>query len=163
MLRSLLRLSAAAAFAALLMPGVPSAAPPPGLAYDENRADRHQRDAAAARQLSGRRRGAHHQPDRRGHPDPGAAKARVRWNRFDRRRHRRGGNVAGAAGGAVASNAMDNAAQNSLGAQFGAMGAGFANFLQPHLMRYAFWNGWERVEDVTTRRRRRSANATWGR
>src|SRR5260370_21174491 len=35
MLRSVLRASAALAFAALIAPAAPSAAPPPGLAYDE--------------------------------------------------------------------------------------------------------------------------------
>src|ERR1700736_5892088 len=35
LIRSLLRVAAAVAFAALIAPAVPSAAPPPGLAYDE--------------------------------------------------------------------------------------------------------------------------------
>jgi hypothetical protein len=51
--------------------------------------------------------------------------------------------------GNVMSNAVDNAVQQSLGAQFGALAALARGFLQPHLMRYAYLNGWERVEDVT--------------
>ena len=43
---------------------------------------------------------------------------------------------------------MDNAVQQSLGAQFGALAGAMRGFLQPHLTRYAYWNGWERVEDV---------------
>jgi hypothetical protein len=149
MLRSLLRLSAAAAFAALLLPAVPSAAPPPGLAYDEivrivvkatpPPPGNFQADVAALTTTQTAAATPTPAPRKRGFGGIGSIVGAIAG----------GGNVAGAAGGAVASNAMDNAMQNSLGAQFGAMGAGFANFLQPHLMRYAFWNGWERVEDVT--------------
>jgi hypothetical protein len=149
MLRSLLRLSAAAAFAALLMPGVPSAAPPPGLAYDEivrivasgtpPPPGNFQADVAALNAQPVAAATPTPAPRKRGFGGIGGIVGAIAG----------GGNVAGAVGGAAASNAMDNAVQNSLGAQFGAMGASFANFLQPHLMRYAFWSGWERVEDVT--------------
>jgi len=150
MLRSLLRLSAATAFAALLMPGVPSAAPAPGLGYDEivqvvvnatpPPPGNFQADVAA---LSNKAVAM-------ATPSPTPAP------------HKRGiggigniisgainGNVVGAVADSAVSNAMDNAVQNSLGAQFGALGASIGNFLQPHLMRYAYWNGWERVEDVS--------------
>jgi hypothetical protein len=149
MLRSLLRLSAAAAFAALLMPGVPSAAPPPGLAYDQivrivvsgtpPPPGNFQADVAALTAKPVAAATPTPAPRKRGFGGIGSIVGAIAG----------GGNVAGAVGGSVASSAMDNAAQNSLGAQFGAMGASFGNFLQPHLMRYAFWNGWERVEDVT--------------
>jgi hypothetical protein len=43
---------------------------------------------------------------------------------------------------------MDNALEKSLGAQFASLGASIRSFLQPHLMRYAYYNGWERVDDV---------------
>jgi hypothetical protein len=148
MLRSLLRLSAAVAFAALLMPGTPSAAPPPGLAYDEivrivanatpPPPGNFQNDVAA---LNAQQTAA------AATPTPAPRKRMGFGNIIGAIAG--GGNVAGAAGGAVAQNAADNAVQSSLGARFGAMGAGFANFLTPHLMRYAYWNGWERVDDVT--------------
>lgn len=144
------------AFAALLMPAVPSAAPPAGLAYDEivrivinatpPPPGNFQADVAAlnaAQTAAAASPSPTPAPKKRGFGGIGSIVGAIAG----------GGNVAGAAGGAVANNAMDNAMQNSmqnsLGAQFGAMGAGFANFLQPHLMRYALWNGWERVEDVT--------------
>ncbi len=148
MLRSFLRLSAAVAFAALLMPAAPSAAPPPGLAYDEivrivanatpPPPGNFQADVAAlnAQQTAA---AATPTPAPRKRGGFGSIIGAIAS----------GGNVAGAAGGAIAQNAADNAVQSSLGARFGAMGAAFAGFLTPHLMRYAYWNGWERVEDVT--------------
>lgn len=130
------------------MPAVPSAAPPPGLAYDEivrivangtpPPPGNFQADVAALNAKPVAAATPTPAPRKRGFGIGGIVGAIAG-----------GGNVAGAVGGSVASSAMDNAVQNSLGAQFGAMGASFANFLQPHLMRYAFWNGWERVEDVT--------------
>jgi len=149
MLRSLLRLSAATAFAALLAPGFGSAAPTPGLAYDEivrivvnatpPPPGNFQADVAALNTSQTAAASPTPAPKKRGFGGIGSIVGTIAG----------GGNPAGAVGGAVASNAMDTAVQNSLGAQFGALGTGFANFLQPHLMRYAFWNGWERVEDVT--------------
>lgn len=44
---------------------------------------------------------------------------------------------------------MDNALQQSLGTQFAVLGASFRSFLQPHLMHYAYYHGWERADDVS--------------
>jgi len=57
--------------------------------------------------------------------------------------------VAAAAAGDAASNAAGSALQNSLGSQFGGLAAAANGFLQPHLFRHAYLNGWERVDDVT--------------
>jgi hypothetical protein len=147
MLRSLLRLSAAVAFAALLMPGMPSAAPPPGLAYDEivrvvvnatpPPPGNFQADVAALNT----------QQTAAASPTPAPRKRAGFGNILGAIAN--GGNVGGAVANNATSNAGDAAVQNSLGARFGAMGSGFANFLTPHLMRKAYWNGWERIEDVT--------------
>ena len=59
------------------------------------------------------------------------------------------GDIAGSLAGDAAGNAMDNAMQKSLGAQFATLGASIRNFLQPHLLHYAYYNGWEREDDVT--------------
>ncbi len=127
-------------------PAVPSAAPPSGLAYDEivrivanatpPPPGNFQADVAALNAKPVAAATPTSAPRRRGFGGIVGAIAG-------------GGNIAGAVAGNVASDAMDNAIQNSMSAQFGAMGASFANFLQPHLMRYAYWNGWERVEDVS--------------
>jgi hypothetical protein len=151
MVRQLLRVSAAIAFAACLAPGTPDAAPAPGLMYDEivrvlvnaspPPAGTFQTDLAAVQAAT---------------PAPALTPA-------PRRRGIGGlGNIAGAVlsgnpnaiaaatAGQVASNALDAALQRSLGAQFGALAAAANQFLQPHLLRYAYWNGWERVDDVAT-------------
>jgi hypothetical protein len=148
MLRSLLRASAALAFAALIAPAVPSAAPPPGLAYDEivrivvgatpPPPGSFQADVAAVNS-----------------PAP-AASAPARKRGIGSLVNIAGavlnGGGAGAVAGSVASDvvggAMENAIEQSMGAQFGALGAAARSFLQPHLLRYAYWNGWERVDDV---------------
>jgi hypothetical protein len=149
MLRSVLRLSAAVALAALVAPLAPSAAPAPGVGYDEivrvvvnatppppgnfqaDVAAINSPQAVAAATPAPRRRGI----------GLGAIAGAVL-----------GGGGVGAIGGAVAneavSNAMDNALQQSLGTQFAALGTSIRSFLQPHLMRYAYYNGWERVDDV---------------
>lgn len=150
MLRSLLRLSAATAFAALLMPGSTSAAPAPGLGYDEivqvvtsatpPPPGNFQADVAAlnTKAVAMATPSPTPAPRKRGIGGIGSIISGAV-----------NGNVVGAVAGSAASNAMDNAVQNSLGAQFGALGASIGNFLQPRLMRYAYWNGWERVEDVS--------------
>ncbi|HEV3088060.1 MAG TPA: hypothetical protein VGX96_12605 [Candidatus Elarobacter sp.] len=150
MLRSLLRASAAVAFAVLIAPATPSAAPPPGLAYDEivrvvvNASPpppgNFQADLAA---LSSQAVAASPTPapKKRGINIGNIASVIVSGGNA--------GDVGGAVAGNLVSNAMENAVQASLGAQFGALAAMARGFLQPHQLRYAYWNGWERVEDVT--------------
>ena len=149
MLRPLLRASAAVAFAALLAPAVPDAAPAPGIAYDEIvrvvvgatppppgnfQADMNALSVAAAAS-----------------PTPAPRKRGISLGNIAS--VIAGGGGAGSIAGAVASdamaNAVDNAVQQSLGAQFGALAAAARGFLSPHLIRYAYWNGWERADDVT--------------
>jgi hypothetical protein len=129
---------------------VPSAAPPPGLAYDEivrvvvnatpPPAGNFQADIAAVTSPAHaatptpapRRRGLGSLVNVAGAVlSGGGAQA-----------------VAGAVAGDVISTAMENSVQQSLGAQFGAMAAAARSFLEPHLLRYAYWNGWERIDDV---------------
>ena len=147
MLRSLLRLGGAMAFALLMTPLAPSAAPAPGLAYDEivrvvvgatpPPPGAFQSDLAALNQAAAA-------------PTPPAKRRGIGFAAI-------AGAVLtgspGAIGGAVvddaASNAMDNALQRSLGGQFAALGASIRGFLQPHLLHYAYENGWERVDDAT--------------
>jgi hypothetical protein len=149
MLRSLLRASAALAFAALMAPAVPSAAPPPGLAYDEivrvlvsaspPPPGGFQADVAAVNS-----------------PAPAASapqRKRGIGNLVNIAGSVLNGGGAGAVAGSVASEvvatALENSIQQSIGAQFGALGAAARNFLQPHLLHYAYWNGWERIDDVS--------------
>ena len=151
MLRSLLRATAALAFAALIAPGVPSAAPGPGIAYDEivrvvvnatpPPPGNFQADLAA---LNAQQTVA-------ASPTPAPRKRGISLGNIASVIASGGGagDVAGAVAGNVVSNAMENALQNSLGAQFGDLAAAARGFLTPHLMRYAYWNGWERVDDVT--------------
>jgi hypothetical protein len=151
MLRSLLRAGAALAFAALIAPAVPSAAPPPGIAYDEivrvvvnatpPPPGNFQADLAAL--SSGQAVAAS--------PTPAPKKRGISLGNIAGVIAGGGGagDVAGAVAGNVISNAVENAVSASLGAQFGALGAMARSFLTPHQMRYAYWNGWERVEDVT--------------
>ena len=148
MLRSLLRVGGAVALAALVSPPAPSAAPGPGVAYDEivqivlsatpPPPGNFQADVAAINSAG---------PAPSPTPAPrrpiglGAIAGAIL-----------GGGGAGAIGGAiageVAANALDNALQQSLGLQFAALGASVRSFLQPHLLRYAYYNGWERVDDI---------------
>ncbi len=147
MLRSLLHASAALAFAALIAPATPSAAPPAGLAYDEivrvvvegtpPPPGSFQADAAAvnspapAATAPPRKRGLGALVNVAGAVLSGG-----------------GGAVAGAVVSEAVASAMDNAIQQSMGAQFGALGAAARGFLQPRLLRYAYMNGWERIDDV---------------
>jgi hypothetical protein len=152
MLRPLLRASAAVAFAALLAPATPSAAPAPGLAYDEivrvvinatpPPPGHFQADVAALAASPAPVAQATPAPRKRGLGGlAGIAGAVLSGGGA--------GGVAGAVAGAAVSDAMANAVQQSLGAQFGALAGAMTAFLQPHLTRYAYYNGWERVEDVT--------------
>ncbi len=150
MLRSLLRLSAAVALAALVSPLAPSAAPAPGVAYDEivrvlvgatpPPPGNFQADVAA---LNSAQTAAS--------PTPAPRKRGIGFGAIAGAVLGGGGvgGIGGAVAGDVASNAMDNAMQQSLGPQFAALGASIRSFLQPHLMRYAYYNGWERVDDVS--------------
>jgi hypothetical protein len=155
MLRSLLRASAALAFAALIAPAEPSAAPTPpppaGLAYDEivrvvvnatpPPPGNFQADLAAATSPQAVAASPTPAPKKRGIGLGTIAGVLA------------GGGGAGDVAGAVAanavSNAMENAMEASLGAQFGALAAATRSFLSPHVLRYAYLNGWERVDDVT--------------
>jgi hypothetical protein len=148
MLRSLLRASAALAFAALIAPAAPSAAPPPGLAYDEivrvvvsatpPPPGSFQADVAA---VNAPAPAASAPPRKRGIGSlVNVAGAVLNGGGT--------GAVAGAVASEVVATAMENALEQSIGAQFGALGAAARGFLQPHLLRYAYWNGWERVDDV---------------
>jgi hypothetical protein len=151
MLRSLLRVTAALAFAGLIAPGVPSAAPGPGIAYDEivrvvvnatpPPPGNFQADLAALNSPQALAASPTPAPRKRGINLGNIASVIASGGSA--------GGVAGAVAGNVAANAMENAVQNSLGAQFGDLAAVARNFLSPHLMRYAYWNGWERVDDVT--------------
>lgn len=149
MLRSLLRLAAAAALAALVSPLAPSAAPAPGVAYDElvrvivnatpPPPDNFQADVAAIDSANVAAT-----------PTPAPRKRGIGFNAIVGAVLGGGGagSIAGAVAEDAASNALDNALQQSLGAQFAALGASIRSFLQPHLLRYAYYNGWERVDDV---------------
>jgi hypothetical protein len=152
MLRSLLRLGAAVALAALVSPLSPSAAPAPGLGYDEivrvvvgatpPPPGNFQADVAALNATAAAAAAT---------PTPAPRKRGIGFGAIAGAVL--GGGGAGSIGGAIAgdaaSNAADNAMQQSLGTQFAALGASIRSFLQPHLMRYAYYNGWERVDDVS--------------
>jgi hypothetical protein len=148
--RSFLRATAAVAFAALIAPAAPSAAPPPGLAYDEivrvvvnatpPPPGNFQADLAALTSPQAVAASPTPAPKKRGIGIGAIAGALAGGGP---------GAIAGAVVGDAMSNAMDNAVQRSLGAQFAGLAAMARGFLQPHLMRYAYLNGWERVEDVT--------------
>ncbi|MBV8490074.1 MAG: hypothetical protein JO199_06030, partial [Candidatus Eremiobacteraeota bacterium] len=154
MLRSLLRLSGAVAFAALMTPGVPSAATGPGLAYDEivrvlvnatpPPPGGFQSDLAAASST----------------PVPAATPAPRRGINLGSLPNisniLTSGNVGNAAANAaansaltIAGNALQDALTASLGSTFNGLAAQLGSFLQPHHMRYAYLNGWERVDDLT--------------
>lgn len=150
MLRSLLRLSGAVALAVLVSPYAPSAAPAPGIGYDEivevvvnatpPPPGNFQADVAALNSTAAAPTPTA-APRRRGIGLGAIAGAVLGGGGA--------GSIAGALAGDVASNALDNAVQQSLGAQFAALGASIRSFLKPHLMRYAYYNGWERVDDVS--------------
>jgi len=133
MVRSLLRVGAAVALAALVSPLSPSAAPAPGLAYDEivrvvvgatpPPPGNFQADVASINSVASAAT-----------PTPAPRKRGIGF---------------GAIAGDAISNSMDNALQQSLGTQFAALGASIRGFLQPHMMHYAYYNGWERVDDVS--------------
>jgi hypothetical protein len=146
MLRSLLRAGAAGAFALLLSPAVPAAAPPAGIAYDEilrvvvnatpPPPGNFQADLAALSAPQAVAASPTPAPKKRGISLGNIAGALAG-----------GGDVAGAVAGNLISNAVENSLSASLGSQFGAFAASARSFLTPHLMRYAYWNGWERVDD----------------
>jgi hypothetical protein len=139
MLRSLLRASAAIAFAALIAPPGPAAAPGPGLAYDE-----------IVRVITNATP-----------PPPGsfaadaAAISTAPATPTPAPRKRGFGNLVGsvisggpgAAAGAAAGEATGSAVDQSVGASFGGLAAAARTYLQPRLLRYAYWNGWERIDD----------------
>jgi hypothetical protein len=153
MLRSLLRLSAAVALAALVSPLSPSAAPAPGLGYDEivrvvvgatpPPPGSFDADAAALNSAAAAAAAAT--------PTPAPRKRGIGFGAIAGAVLGGGGigSIGGAVAGDAASNAADNSLQQSLGPQFAALGASMRSFLQPHLMRYAYYNGWERVDDVS--------------
>ncbi len=150
MLRSLLRATAALGFALLLAPAAPSAAPAPGLAYDEivrvvvnatpPPPGNFQADVAAISSAQAVAASPTPAPRKRGISLGNLASVIASGGGA--------GDVAGAAAGNLAANAVDNAVQGSLGAQFGGLAAAARAFVTPHLMRYAYWNGWERVDDT---------------
>jgi hypothetical protein len=151
MFRSLLRAGGAVAFALLVAPAVPSAAPPPGLAYDEivrvvvnatpPPPGNFQADLAALNSAQTVAASPTPAPKKRGINLGNLASVLAGGGGA--------GDVAGAVAGNVISNAIENSLSASLGAQFGALAAAARSFLSPHLIRYAYWNGWERVEDVS--------------
>jgi hypothetical protein len=151
MLRSVMRASAALAFALLIAPAVPSAAPPPGIAYDEivrvvvnatpPPPGNFQADLAALNSPQGLAASPTPAPKKRGISLGNIAGVLAGGGNA--------GDVAGAVAGNVISNAVENAVMSSIGNQFAGLGDLARNFLTPHLMRYAYWNGWERVEDVS--------------
>lgn len=145
MLRSFIRIAGAVAFALALAPPAPSAAPPPGVAYDEivrvvvsgtpPPPGDFQSDLAAVNAL----------------PPAVVATATPR---------KHGLGALGALAGAVLSrkgpqdaasdalaNSLEDSLQRQLGGQFDAVGNAIRGFMQPHVLHYAYWNGWERVED----------------
>ncbi len=150
MLRSLLRLSAAVALAVLVAPLSPSAAPAPGIAYDEivrvvvgatpPPPGTFQTDVAALNSAATAAAATPTPaPRRRAGLGFGALAGAMLGGGI--------GGVGGAVAGNAASNSMDDSMQ-SFGPQFASLGIAFRSFLQPHLMRYAYYNGWERVDDV---------------
>jgi hypothetical protein len=149
MLRSLLRLSGAIAFAVLLAPMTSSAAGGPGLAYDEivrvlvnatpPPPGGFQADLAAAAATPAPV--AATPAPRRGINIGSLAGAVLGGGGA--------GAIAGSVAGAVASNALDNALSAQLGTMFSGLAATLGSFLQPHQLHYAYLNGWERVDDVT--------------
>ena len=135
-----------------MAPVVPSAAPAPGLAYDEivrvvvaatpPPPGNFQADLASLNSAASAAALATPTPaPRRGIGLGSIAKVVIGGGGA--------GDIAGSIAGDAASNAMGNAMERSLGAQFAALGASMRNFLQPHLMHYAYYNGWERIDDIS--------------
>ena len=161
MLRSLLRASAAVAFASLLAPAAPGAAAAPGLAYDEivrvvvNATPPPPGNFAADLAALGTTQAVAASPT----PAPrkhGLSLGSLTSIAGGLAGGVSGGNIAGGVMTSVAnqvvssaiSSAMSNAIQRSVGAQFGGLAAAAQNFLQPHLTHYAYWNGWVREDNV---------------
>ena len=150
MIRSLTRLTGAIAIFALLSPAQPSAAPAPGLAYDEivrvvinatpPPPGNFQNDLAAINTATAAST-----------PTPAPKKRGIGLGSIASAVLGGGGAgaIVGAAAGDLVSNAMENAMEAQLGTQFAALGATIRGFLTPHLLHYSFYNGWERVDDVT--------------
>jgi hypothetical protein len=153
MVRSLLRVSAAAALAVLVSPLAPSAAPAPGIAYDEivrivvsatpPPPGNFQADVASINSQAAVATPTP-APRPRGIGLGALANAVINGGLSGGG----AGSIAGSVASTAISGAMDNALQASLGAQFATLGASIRSFLQPHLMRYAYYNGWERVDDL---------------
>jgi hypothetical protein len=151
MVRSLIRAIAAFAFAALIAPATPSAAPAPGIAYDEivrvlanatpPPPGSFQADLAALGASPAPLAAATPAPRRHGLLGALAGAVLTGGN---------AGGVAGALAGDAASNALEESVRASLGGQFAALAGTMRGFLEPHLMRYAYWNGWVRIDDTTT-------------
>ena len=126
MLRSVLRACAALALAALLAPAAPDAAPPPGLAYDE--IVRVVTSASPA-------------------PPPGSfavdaavvAAAPAVPSPQPRKK--------GFGAPAPPADAIANVVDQSVAASISGAAAAARAFLQPRLLRYAYWNGWDRIDD----------------
>jgi hypothetical protein len=147
MVRSLVRAIAAVAFAALIAPATPSAATAPGIAYDEivrvlvtatpPPPGNFQADLAAV-PTSPAPPSEHPAPRRRG--VLGALEATVLRGTGDE--------TARDAAGGTASNAAADAMRRSLGLSFDALASAMRAFAEPRLLRYAYWNGWVRVDDV---------------
>jgi hypothetical protein len=149
MLRSFIRIAGAVAFALVLAPAAPSAAPPPGIAYDEivrvvvsgtppppgdfqnDLAAVNASPPAVAATATPRKHGLGALGDLAGavlsHNAPGAI-------------------AQGAASDALA-NSLEDSLQRQLGGEFDAVGNAIRGFMQPRVLHYAYWNGWERVED----------------
>lgn len=150
MLRPLLRASAACAFAALLAPAVPAAAPPPGIAYDEivrivvNQTPpppgNFQADLAAIASATPAPVAATQPPRKRGLGNLGSLAGAVLSGNPNA--------VAGAVAEEAVSGAVEAAVERSLSAQYAGLAAIMNSFLQPHVVHYAYWNGWERVDDT---------------
>lgn len=150
MLRPLLRASAACAFAALLAPAVPAAAPPPGIAYDEivrivvNETPpppgNFQADLAAVNAATPVPVAATQPPRKRGLGNLGTLAGAVITGNTS--------GVAGVVAQEAISSAVEAALERSLSAQFAGLAGIMNNFLQPHVVHYAYWNGWERVDDT---------------
>lgn len=149
MLRPLLRASAACAFAALLAPAVPAAAPPPGIAYDEivrivvNQTPpppgSFQADLAAINAATPAPVAATQPPRKRGLGNLGSLAGAVLSGNPNA--------VAGAVAEEAISGAVESAVERSLSGQYAGLAAIMNGFLQPHVVHYAYWNGWERIDD----------------
>ena len=161
MLRSLLRASAAVAFASLLAPAAPGAAAAPGLAYDEivrvvvNATPPPPGNFAADLAALGTAQAVAASPT----PAPkkhGLGLGSLTSIAGGLAGGLSGGNVAGGVMNSVAnqvvstamSSVLSNAIQRSVGSQFSGLAAAAQSFLQPHLTHYAYLNGWVREDDV---------------